>query len=116
MTNEVLIPLATSAAVGALVSSMVTFFGQHLERRARRRELFLKAGMDLAFRRTDLLKALVERSPGCTVDLKDDVSLTADYFRVVSHLFDKGSLPPDFLANETESSKNPKIHPITNKK
>ena len=37
-----------SAAIGALVSSIITFAGQFLERRARKRELLLSRAIELA--------------------------------------------------------------------
>lgn len=47
--NDRLTPLILgSAAVGALVSSIITLIGQAVERRARRRELLLSKSIELA--------------------------------------------------------------------
>lgn len=95
------ITVVTSAAVGALVSAGIGFLGQYLERRARRKELLLTKAIDLAFRRTDVMFRIAERNNRGMV-VRDDASLTGDYYRILEHLFEHGVLPSDFKAHEAE--------------
>jgi hypothetical protein len=44
-----------SAAIGALVLSVITLLGQSFERKARREELLLTKSIDLALQRTGLI-------------------------------------------------------------
>ena len=45
-----------SAAIGALVSSIITLIGQAIERQARKRELLLSKSIDLAVLQLNLYK------------------------------------------------------------
>jgi hypothetical protein len=68
----------TSAAVGAVVSALLTLAGQYFERRSRRKELLLSKAIELAFRRTDIVKEVAFKT-GRHVAFKDDASLAAGY-------------------------------------
>ncbi len=60
-----LVPLILgSAAVGALVSSIVTLVGQSIERKARQKELLLSKAIELAELQIDMQKAAVEMNGG----------------------------------------------------
>ena len=84
----------TSAAVGVLVSGVVTLIGQHLERRARRDELLLREALELAkARRTLALE--VAKLTDSNVSLIDDAINAETYFRWLKSLLESGKLPPD---------------------
>ncbi|MGB9429645.1 MAG: hypothetical protein WCC11_07180 [Gammaproteobacteria bacterium] len=88
-----------SAAVGALVSAGITFIGQLLERRARRKELLLSKAIDLAFRCTDIGMKLAEKM-GRPIEIQDDVMLAAVYFKELQYLIDKGDVTDEAKAIE----------------
>jgi len=102
MDSPSLTTIVTSAAVGALASALVNLIGQAIERKARRRELLLTKAIELAFARRELLMKVVERT-GQTVGLRDDVSITADYFAELTSLLDKGQLSKTFREHEAMS-------------
>jgi len=85
---------------------MLAFLAQTIERRARRRELLLTKAIDLAARRTDTVKEVALRT-GVSALLKDDVSLTAEYFVLLQHLIDKNDLPDEFKEKEGRSHPGP---------
>jgi hypothetical protein len=91
-TINIVVTVVTSAAVGAVVSSISVLIGQMLERRARRREIILSKAIELALRRTDLEMELFERVGGPTRP-REYSEVAAEYYRVVEHLFDTGRLP-----------------------
>ncbi|SRR5258708_1967314 len=84
----------TSAAVGVLVSSVVTLIGQRLERRARRDELLLVKAVEMAAARREFVMEVVEKS-GATASLVDDAINAETYFRWLKSLLEMGKLPPD---------------------
>jgi hypothetical protein len=86
--------LLGSAAIGALVSAIVTGVGQWRERHARRRELLLVQSIELARSRTRMMIDIAEKT-GRPLTLIDDVIVAANYHKLLSHLFDHGHLPPD---------------------
>lgn len=92
--NNWLTLVLTSAAVGALVSSVVTLIGQHLERRARRDELLLTKELEAAKEKRLLAMKAAEVS-GSRVSLLDDVINAETYYRWLKALIDTGKLPPD---------------------
>jgi hypothetical protein len=104
MNQAALLTVVTSAAVGALVSSLATLLAQALERRSRRRELLLAKSIELAFRRTDLIKELAFKS-GQPATFQDDATLAAGYFNALEHLFEHGELPDEFKRRHEESAK-----------
>lgn len=84
----------TSAAVGVLVSSIVTMIGQHLERRARRDELLLVKALDLAAARREFVLEAAEKNDQ-TASLVDDTIIAETYFRWLKSILETGRLPPD---------------------
>ena len=80
----------TSAAVGALVSSILTFLGQYLERGARRKELLLTKSLEVAKRLSELQ---IRTNP--TGDLVDEFFVAEMYFQWLESLMKTGQLPPD---------------------
>ena len=99
MDSSTLITIATSAGIGALVSSLVTLLGQFLERKARRQEILLGKAIDLAIQRIELIKQAADHSGG-TATIRDHVSIAADYYRDLKHLLSKDALPAEFLKAE----------------
>ncbi len=83
-----------SAAVGVVVSTVITLIGQFWERRARRKELLLSKAIELAIRRTDIGMRLADKT-GKLVILPDDAMLAAGYYNDLKHLLDKGDLPAE---------------------
>jgi len=102
MEKAMLITIVTSAAVGALASSVLSLAGQWLERRARRKELLLSKAIDLAFARRDFVMKTAERE-GVSALLRDDAAMAAEYYRVLEQVMDKGTLPDFFTERDTKS-------------
>jgi hypothetical protein len=70
----------TSAAVGVLVSGVVTLIGQYLERRARRDELLLREALALAKSRRELALEVAKLTDS-NASLIDDAINAETYFR-----------------------------------
>jgi len=82
-----------SAAIGALVSSVITFAGQALERKGRRKELLLSKAIDLA----ELQVASVQeigRATGGTVSLYPYITYVRWYHRELQSLLKREKLSP----------------------
>jgi hypothetical protein len=84
----------TSAAVGAVVSSLLTLVGQLLERRGRQRELLMKSAVDLTIkhmeRGTNLALAL-NKIP----DILPLGMLVYSFHEQLTSVAKHGTLPPD---------------------
>ena len=91
--TQLILALIGSAAIGALVSSLITVAGQYFERKARRQELLLKEALGLAQWRVDL--AVAQTGPGQRAILTDKVVLTETYYGYLQHLMEHGRLPND---------------------
>ena len=94
--------ILTSAAVGTLVGTGLTLFGQIFERKARRRELVIKEAIALAIRRTDRVLQIAKEH-GRNVTLRDDISVAAEYVIEIDSLIDSGRLSDAFKKREAES-------------
>ncbi|MCI0722108.1 MAG: hypothetical protein L0338_24520 [Acidobacteria bacterium] len=88
------ITIITSAAVGAIVSTLITLLGQYLEREARRRELLFTKAIEMAVQHTEILMRVAEKS-GKAVYLYDNVVKAERYHRWLCHLYERGELPPE---------------------
>jgi hypothetical protein len=86
--------LLAAAGVGALVSTVGTLVGQRLERAARRRELLVKAAIDLAERSTDRALRIGEINE-IQVQLQDSIVSAETYYQWLLHLFEHARLPDD---------------------
>ena len=94
----VLITIVTSAVVSAIVSGLMTIWGQHLERRSRRDELALSTAVHLATTWTEtVVKVYSGGGAYAGPQLGDPGVFFATYYRWVKHLLDKGKLPPDVV-------------------
>src|SRR5882724_4361013 len=82
----------TSAAVGAVVSSLFTFLSQLFERRARERELLMKAATDLAMKQLEQAVILMKEKGGQTWPLGLSVY---EFHRQLTAMWKDGRLPPD---------------------
>jgi hypothetical protein len=86
--------IVTSAAVGALVAGGMQIVAQAMAGRRRRREQIFRFAVEAArAQRSNAL--LASRTSGITVDLRDPLYLAAEYYPLVSNLYDRGQLPPD---------------------
>lgn len=83
-----------SAATGALVSSLLTLFGQWQERKWRRKELLLKEAVLLAVEHTNKLLKASEIS-GQKVTISPHIYHTANLYKWLDHLIDKNELPEE---------------------
>jgi hypothetical protein len=92
--NNWLALVLTSAAVGALASSVVTFVGQLLERRARREELLLVKALEVAKARNEVMVRQAERLASGMI-VPDMVFSAEVYFRWLECLMKTGKFPPD---------------------
>lgn len=84
----------TSAAVGVLVSGLLTLLGQYLERKARRDEIILEKALEAAQFRTKIAVELA-KDKNVGVSLLDEVISAETYVRWLKHLMKTGKLPPD---------------------
>lgn len=104
MDKQTFIVIITSAAVGAVVSSVATIIGQWLDRSARRKELLLSKAIELAFARQELVMKVAEAAGG-RATLNDAAALAAEYYQVLAHVMDKGDLPSFFKERGAASTK-----------
>jgi hypothetical protein len=88
--------IITSAAVGAIAGSLITFIGGILERRARRREMLLTKAVELAIHRFESAIRVANETNRSTT-LQDPAMMSADYFRTLEHILDKGVPPEEML-------------------
>ena len=103
MDMTTLITIITSAAVGALASSILSLIGQHLERKSRREELLMVKAIDLAMHKTDLVKELtIKLDKSATIH--DTVFLAAEYYKDLRHLIKRGGLRPETISKGLKSS------------
>jgi len=83
-----------SAAVGALVSSVITLIGQSIERKARQKELLLSKAIELAELQNAMLKAAAEMS-GRTVSMLPYIVQTRWFHKELANLLSEGKLSPE---------------------
>lgn len=84
----------TSAAIGAVVSSLIAVIGQAIERRARTRELLISKALELGFdnyRRAMEVKQLTGRA----MRIQDPIVSAETYFEWLEYMFNHGRLPED---------------------
>lgn len=86
--------IITSAAVGGIAGSAISFVGTILERRSRRKEMLLSKAVELAIHRFESL-IRVAKETGRSTNLQDPAVMSATYFRWLEHILDKGTLPSD---------------------
>jgi hypothetical protein len=90
--GAIVLAVIGSAAVGALVSSIISEIGRWRERKSRREELALTKAFELAHgtfaSSMELLKA------GRGVEVMPQTMMIRDAFRMCQHLLDHGILDP----------------------
>ena len=82
----------TSAVVSAVVTSILTMFGQYFERRAKEKELLFTKCVQLAQTKVELLMKFAENTRG-TVTLADYAIYAEMYYWLLSSLHQNGKLP-----------------------
>jgi hypothetical protein len=92
--NSPWLTIFTSAAVGALVSSAVTFIGQFLERRSRRNELLLKTAVKLSVHQREFMMQFAKETQ-TPATLIDPAINAENYFRWLKELLVSEKLSPD---------------------
>jgi len=93
--------VVTSAAIGGVVGSAITFLGQVLERKSRRKELLLAKSVELAIDRARFVYQ-VAKDEVAEADIGDPAINCATYFRWLKYLLDKGELPPDAMTKRNK--------------
>jgi hypothetical protein len=83
-----------SAAIGALVSSLITALSQWRERSSRKRELLVSKSIEMAHKWTDNSMRILEHT-GKSGDLYPDVVLARWYHRQLTRLFNEGKIADD---------------------
>ncbi len=78
--------LLGSAAIGALVSSVVTLIGQQMERRSRRRELLFTKALELSSEQIRLLQDVAEKH-GKPVTIYPHLVYARWYYAELKQLF-----------------------------
>lgn len=81
-----------SAAIGALVSSVIAVIGQYFERKSRRRELLLSESVKLAMANHDA-QVTFAKAAGSNRFIPEHVSLLELYYVATRHLLLNGRLP-----------------------
>ena len=94
MDVPVTLIIITSAAAGALVSSIITFIGQYLDRKYRQKEMIMQFAGQLAARHTDKWIREREKS-GIDYKIYDEVIAFEGYYKWLEELFKTGKLPDD---------------------
>ena len=89
--TQLIIALIGSAAVGALVSSLITFLAQWRERKSRREELILSKAIEMAHSRVS--NVLQSDFKGL---IMPEIEMTQEYHRWLTHLLKHGNLPADY--------------------
>ena len=82
----------TSAAIGAVISSVINVIGQFIERSARRREMLLKSAIEHAWRFQDHLLKMA-RDSGRAIQVVDPIVNAEEYYQWLQHLYKNGKLP-----------------------
>ena len=112
---NLILTILASAVVSAIVSSLLTLWGQHLERKSRkeeqrlererqRKELLLTKAIDLALARTNFVKELVIASNG-SATFKDSIFLAKTYYEDLQLLLNTGDLSEETKKTDSESLK-----------
>ncbi|HEX6372038.1 MAG TPA: hypothetical protein VF006_24145 [Longimicrobium sp.] len=86
--------IVTSAAVGALLSSLVTVINAYFERRSRRRELLFKEALLLAHNDNDV-KMQIAMKTGESAAFPNPIYSAERYLGWLEELFASGKLPAD---------------------
>ena len=111
-----------SAVVSAVVSSLLTLWGQYLERKSRkeehrlererkREELLLSKAIELALTRTDLIKDLALASKQ-KATFKDSLLLANSYYKDLQLLLDTGDIREETKKKWEESNKKNKTEEV----
>src|SRR6266700_6051486 len=82
----------TSAVVSAVVTSILTMFGQYFERRTKEKELLFTKCVQLAQTKVEFLMKVAEKT-GLTGTLADYVVYAEMYYWLLSSLHQNGKLP-----------------------
>jgi hypothetical protein len=91
--TQILIALLGSAAIGALVSSVITVFAQWRERKSRREELLLTKAIEMAHVRfANVMTVLKDTQQGGM--LEPDLLMLKDYHKSLRYLMKHNELDP----------------------
>ena len=93
--------IVTSAAIGGVVGSAITFIGQVLERKSRRKELLLAKSVELAIDRARFVYQAA-KDEDAEADIGDPAINCATYFGWLKYLLEKGELPPDAITKRNK--------------
>jgi|ERR1051326_337564 hypothetical protein len=95
--TQIITLILGSAAVGALVSSLMTAWTTHLERRARREELIFTKALEMTHKRIDTLTKAFEMSNYTHMELPPEMEMASKFHKALSHLFKHGEVNPEML-------------------
>jgi len=105
--NPYFFAIVGSAAVGALVSSIVSGIAQWRERKSRREELLLAKAMELAHHRYEATEKLAAATPGKIFFVRDHVVMTEQYYQWLKHLMEHDRLPDDPKIERSRKQETP---------
>jgi hypothetical protein len=106
--SAVLTVVLTSAAVGAVMSQLITLIAQHFERKARRTEFLMKTATDWAVKRVEL--AIEYAKTRAVHPVTPDLGWMAyEYHQQLSSLMTDGTMPPDIQKSEVDWAKGATI-------
>ena len=103
--NTFLPVLLSSAAIGALVSSALTLYGQHVERNSRRREMLLAQSVTLALSHKENLIKLAQLQNE-SVFIPPEAKLVQTYFIALSELITERRLPRGMFATDSREDQD----------
>ncbi len=98
--------LLGSAAIGALVSSLVTLFAQRLERQSRRKELVLSEAVKLAQSNIDTALRTAAAG-GKQTAILPIIEGVIDYHRWLTNLLEHGTISDDYIRVKDRSKLSP---------
>ncbi|HEX4577692.1 MAG TPA: hypothetical protein VH117_10095, partial [Edaphobacter sp.] len=96
-TSQIVALLLGSAAVGALVSSVITLFGQRLERKSRREELVLSEAVKLAQSNMDLTLEVAKAHTNRVTNIIPIIDMVVPHHEWLTHLLNKGKMPEGYV-------------------
>ena len=101
--SQTTVLLLGSAAVGALVSSIITLIGQQIERKARREELLLTESVKLALAHNEQIFKVAQASSR-EAFMPAPARLAHTYFVALKSLMSTGQLPKGLFTDDGEDA------------
>jgi hypothetical protein len=102
-----------SAAIGALVSSVIAAIAQWRERKSRREELALTKAIEMAHKIHDTTLEMARMMKGKTIVVPSDNELVEGYYLDLKHILDHGRLSDEARAAVAAYKNTPEYKDLT---